>query len=96
MTYNTKVYHEQGGNALVVDGAAGGAIKPVAGQAATKASLVITYSSNDPSITPDDALTISDGSAASVAELLEFCEELKDDVNAIMTALRNAGILAYS
>jgi len=49
-------------------------------------SIGITYSSNDPSIVPDGAITIADGSTPTVAELLEFCEEL----NAALEALRVA------
>lgn len=48
---------------------------------------VITYSSNNPSITPDAAVTIADGSAPSVGELLEFCEELKKCVADTATAV---------
>jgi hypothetical protein len=53
----------------------------------------ITYSSNDPSIVPDAAVTVSDGSAPSVAELLEFCEELKKCVADTATAV---GVLAQN
>ena len=45
----------------------------------------IVYTINDPAITPDGTITIADGSAATVAELLEFCEE-------IVAMLENAGI----
>jgi len=38
--------------------------------------FTITYTANNPSITPDGTITIADGSAPTVAELLEFCEEI--------------------
>lgn len=50
-------------------------------------SLAITYTSNDPGITPDGAVTIADGSTPTVAELLELCEE-------IIYRLEEAGIVA--
>lgn len=39
-------------------------------------NFTLTYSANDPGITPDGAVTIADGSTPTVAELLEFCEEI--------------------
>ena len=47
--------------------------------------FTITYTANNPSITPDGTITIADGSAPTVAELLEFCEE-------IIYVLEQAGI----
>ncbi|MCB0072533.1 MAG: hypothetical protein KDE20_13785 [Caldilineaceae bacterium] len=97
---NTKVYKPQGGDELVV--ASGGEINVESGgkitddgtQASAIGTLAITYSSNDPTITANGAVTVADGSAASVAELLEFCEELKAQTNAILAALRGVGIIA--
>ncbi len=45
--------------------------------------IAVTYTTNDPGITPDGAITIADGSTPTVDELLEFCEEL----NAAIAAL---------
>lgn len=39
-------------------------------------NFTLTYTTNDPTITPDGAVTIADGSTPTVAELLEFCEEI--------------------
>ena len=57
------------------------------------ADLGLTYTANDPSITPDGSVTIADGSAPTDAELLEFLEELQAKQIAIITALENAGLL---
>jgi len=37
--------------------------------------VAITYTANDPSITPDGAVTVADGSTPTVSELLELAEE---------------------
>lgn len=47
--------------------------------------FTIVYTANDPTITPDGSITIADGSTPTVAELLEFCEE-------IVYVLEQAGI----
>ena len=47
--------------------------------------FTLTYSSNDPGITPDGSVTIADGSAPTNAELLIFLEE-------ILYVLEEAGI----
>lgn len=102
MSYQPKVYREQGGNKLVV--ASGGEVKIESGgsitaagtQASKIADLAVTYTLNDPTITPNNAITIADGSAATVAELLEFCEELKADIHAIIDVLEGAGLAASS
>jgi hypothetical protein len=64
-----------------------------AGAGAAIADLGLTYSANDPSITPDGSVTIADGSAPTDAELLEFLEELQAKQIAIITALEGSGIL---
>jgi len=61
---------------------------------ATVAKVAITYTANDPTITTDEAITIADGSAPTVAELLEFCEELNDQMALVVAALDAAGITA--
>jgi hypothetical protein len=63
-------------------------------QAAVITDIAITYTSNDPTITPNGAVTIADGSAATVAELLELAEELIAKQNAIIDALQAFGIVA--
>ena len=69
----------------------------VAGAQATNiADLAVVFSSNDPSITPDSSVTISNGSTPTVAELQEFCVELNAKVSAIIAALEGAGISASS
>lgn len=65
-------------------------------QAAVIADIAITYTSNDPSITPDGAVTVADGSAATAAELLELCEEIVANQNAIIDALQAFGLVATS
>lgn len=94
------VYLEPGGDTLVVKGKDGGVIKgqTAAGatpaQAAAKSDLTITYTAANPSITANGAVTVANGGTPTVAELLEFCEELKSQTNTILAALRGAGIMA--
>lgn len=68
---------------------------PVAKQTNT-AALAITYSANDPSITPNGALTIADGSAPTVLELQEGLEEAFARINTLTTQLQNLGLQASS
>ena len=63
-------------------------------ESAVIADTTINYSSNDPSIVPDGAVTIADGSSPSVAELLELCEELLAKQNTIIDALQAANLVA--
>ena len=58
------------------------------------ADIAITYTGNDPGITPDGAVTVADGSAPTVDELLELCEEIIANQNAIIDALQAFGIVA--
>jgi hypothetical protein len=48
--------------------------------ARTSAAITVTYTTDDPAITPDAALTIADGDTPTVNELLEYCEELNDQL----------------
>lgn len=57
------------------------------------ADMAIVYTTGDPSITPDGSITIANGAAPTVDELLEFCEELTAKQIAIITALEGSGIL---
>lgn len=66
-------------------------------------SVVITYTTGDPSITPNGAVTVADGADPTVDELLELAEELiaavdatNTKVNALIDALTTAGILEAS
>ena len=69
--------------------------KPMVGnQQSLVGDIAVTYSSNDPSITPDGAITVADGGTPTVAELLEFCEELKAKVHALADVLEAHGLMA--
>lgn len=46
--------------------------------AETTADISLTYTSNDPAITPDGSITIADGAAPTTNEYLEWLEELTD------------------
>lgn len=63
-------------------------------QGSASSKIAITYTLNDPSITTDGAITVADGTTPTVAELLEFCEELNDQIDALRTALENFGVIA--
>lgn len=73
-----------------------GAVVASGTQAAVIADIAITYSSNDPSITPDGAVTVANGSTPTVNELLELAEEIIANQNAIIDALQAYGIVATS
>lgn len=60
------------------------------------ADMTITYTANNPSITPDGSITIADGSTPTVNELLEFCEELSAKLNAVYDLLEAYGLQASS
>lgn len=98
MTANTANYKEQGGDVWVVGGelqiASGGSITAAGTQASVLADVAITWSSNDPSITPNSAVTIANGSTPTVAELQELAVEINAKVSAIIDALQGAGIVA--
>lgn len=102
-TYENGVYRAQGADQLVVANGGsikvetGGEIQPNSGtQASNVAEITITYTSNDPGITPDGAVTVADGSTPTVAELLELCEEIKANQDSIIAALEGVGVLASS
>lgn len=65
-------------------------------QGANIAPVAITFSTGDPSITPNSAVTIANGATPTVNELLEYCEELNAKLNTVITALEDAGVLADS
>ena len=100
MTYNASNYTEQGGAKTVIGGelhiASGGTITAAGTQASAIDDIVITYTANDPSITPNQAVTVADGDAPTVVELLELCEELIANQNALIDVLQGAGLMAAS
>lgn len=98
MSYNTSNYTEQGGATTVIGGelqiASGGSITAAGSQAAVIADIAITYTLGDPEITPNGAVTVANGATPTVGELLELCEEIIANQNAIIDALQGAGIVA--
>lgn len=98
MAANVSNYNEQGGDVTVIGGelrvASGGSITAAGTQATVLADVAITWTSNGPGITPNDAVTISNGSVPTVVELQELCVEINAKVNAIIDALQGAGIVA--
>jgi len=58
------------------------------------ADLAVTYSAADPGITADQAITIANGGTPTVAELLEFCEELKAQCIKHAAVLKAHGLMA--
>lgn len=98
VSYNTANYEEQGGAVMVIGGelriASGGSITAAGTQATVLADVAITWSSNGPSITPNNAVTIADGDTPTVVELQELCVEINAKVSAIIDALQGAGIVA--
>jgi hypothetical protein len=76
------------------------ALTSVAAPAAqTSASISLAYTTDDPAITPDGAVTIADGDAVAVAEQIETFEELLDQQNKItadITAIRSSLATAIS
>lgn len=63
-------------------------------QAAAVSPVVITYTTGDPSITPDAAVTIADGAAPTASELLELVVELQAEVDALKASLEGIGALS--
>lgn len=75
--------------------------------AETTADISVTYTTDDPSITPNGSVTIADGDAPTTSEYLEWLEELTDQqikqradvadlkqlVNAIIDDLQTYGLL---
>lgn len=59
------------------------------------ADLVITYTTDDPGVTPDNAIAIADGDGTLVtAEVMIAIEELVAKVNAILDVLEAHGLMA--
>lgn len=57
------------------------------------ADLTITFTTDNPSITPNSTVTIADGDNISAANTVEAIVELTAKVNAILGALRTVGVL---
>ena len=51
------------------------------------APITITYTTNNPNITPDSAITIANGTTPTVAELLQFIVEVNAKLNALIAQL---------
>jgi hypothetical protein len=65
----------------------------LAARTSTNGGVAITYTTDDPSITPNDAVTIADGDLLPAAEALELVEEFVDDLDKLgddFTALKTA------
>lgn len=56
--------------------------------------ITLTYTVNDPAITPDGTVTIADGSAPTNAELLIYCEELQAKVEALLDIVETANLMS--
>lgn len=61
--------------------------------AANIPAVAVTYTANNPNLTPSGAVTIADGSDPTVGELLAFCVELNAKVAALTAALEAFGIV---
>lgn len=99
MSSTAKVHHPDADTLVVESGgelriAAGGKLTAAGTQAAAVEAVDVTYTTGDPSITPNGAVTIADGATPTVDELLEYCEELNAKLTAIQAALEGAGITA--
>jgi hypothetical protein len=71
--------------------------KPMVGsQQALVADLTITYTTDDPGITPDSGITIADGDLFPANEGLIALEEVVAKVNAILDVLEAHGWMADS
>lgn len=108
MTYNTKVYTEQGGDRIVV--ASGGALSISSGGkilfGTSQAAALTTVSVSALTTTGIASLSTTQTSNLTTTQLSALCTNndlsataiaaLQTDVNAIKVALTNAGILAAS
>lgn len=63
---------------------------------ANLADLVITYTTDDPGVTPDSAIAIADGDLFPAAEGLIALEEVVAKVNAILDILEAHGFMTES
>lgn len=67
----------------------------IAAQQTLVADLTITYTTDDPGVTPNSAITFADGDGTLVtAEVIEAIEEIVAKVNAILDVLEAHGLMA--
>ena len=64
----------------------------IGAQQSKLADLVITYTTDDPGITPDSAIAIADGDLYPAAEGLIALEEVVAKINAIIDVLEAHGL----
>jgi hypothetical protein len=57
------------------------------------ADLSITFTTDNPSITPDSAITIADGDNISAANTVAAIVEISAKINTMLAALRTVGVL---
>lgn len=58
-----------------------GAHQIAAATSATAAAITVTYTTDQPAFTANNAITIADGDAVTAAEALEFCREIHNQFN---------------
>ncbi len=76
---------------LIRDGAVSAPV--LAARTSTNGGVAITYTTDDPSITPNNAVTVADGDLLPAAEALELVEEFNDDLDKLgddFTAMKTA------
>lgn len=87
-----------GGNLLLPTGKGVevNSIQVVGSQQAAPTLVAVTFTANPPAnyATPTGSLTIANGSAPTVVELVEYCDELRASINNILTALAAHGLIA--
>ncbi len=85
LSVNDAAIIQQTRAAIVDAGLAKGIVSAAA--SLTSAALVLTYTTDDPSITPNQAITIADGDAVTASENLEFVEEINTELTASVADL---------
>ncbi len=68
----------------------------IADRQANLADLVITYTTDDPGITPNSAIAIADGDLFPAAEGLIALEECVAKINAVLDVLEEHGLMTAS
>lgn len=100
MSYeNTKIYQEQGGSALVVKAADGAVIKgqASAGGAVAQASAIVSLTDSTGGTANDTLAAVGATNSGDVSGVINSnFADLGAKVNAILTAMRNTGIIAGS
>ena len=95
MSYNALVYNEQGGSKLVV--ASGGQISIESGgkitAAGTQASAIVDITDNTGG-TAGDTIANTGGANPTTAEFENAVASITAKLNAVLAALRGAGIIA--